>query len=160
MDWPALLLKLTHVLLAMVLVAGMIGRWVTLRRAQQADDVETAAGFAEAAHPFERMVVLSSMLILPAGLLTAWAQGYAWLGLTTGWMLASTLIYLAASALVPTVFLPRGRAFEAALADARVSGSVTPELRDAFRDPAVRAARLFEVAGVAVIVALMVLKPF
>jgi uncharacterized membrane protein len=160
MDWPALLLKLAHVALAMVLVAGMLGRWLTLRRAERADDVETAARFAEAAHPFERMVVLSSMLILPAGLLTAWAQGYAWLGLTTGWMLVSTLIYVAASALVPTVFLPRGRAFEAALADARAGGSVTPALREAFADPAVRAARGFELGGIAVIVALMVLKPF
>ncbi len=160
MDWLALLLKLTHVVLAMVLVTGLIGRWVTLRRAQQADDVETVARFTEAAHPFERMVVLSSMLILPAGLLTAWAQGYAWLGLTTGWMLASVVIYVAASALVPTVFLPRGRAFEGALSEARASGSVTPALRDAFADPTVRAARLFEVGGVAVIVALMVLKPF
>ncbi len=160
MDWPALLLKLAHVVLAMVLVAGMLGRWVTLRRAETADDVETAARFADAAHPFERMVVISSMLILPAGLLTAWAQGYPWLGLTTGWMLTSTLIYIAASALVPTVFLPRGRAFGAALAEARAGGSVTPALREAFRDPAVRAARAFEVGGIAVIVALMVLKPF
>jgi hypothetical protein len=100
------------------------------------------------------------MLILPAGLLTAWAQDYPWLGLTTGWMLVSLIIYIAASALVPTVFLPRGRAFEAALADARAAGSVTPALRDAFADPGVRAARAFEIGGIAVIVALMVLKPF
>lgn len=160
MDALAPILKLTHIVLAMALVAGIIGRWITLGRAQEAGDIETAARFAEAAHPFERMVVLSSMLILPAGLLTAWAQGYEWLGLTTGWMLASVLIYVAASALVPTVFLPRGRAFDAALADARAAGTVTPALQGAFTDRAVRAARLFEVGGVAVIVALMVLKPF
>ena len=160
MDWVALLLKLSHVVLAMILVAGIIGRWVTLRRAQQADDIEITARFTEAAHPFERMVVTSSMLILPAGLLTAWAQGYEWLGLTTGWMLVSLVIYVAASALVPTVFLPRGRAFETALAEARAAGSMTPALRDAFADPQVRAARAFEVGGIGVIVALMVLKPF
>lgn len=160
MDWVALLLKLSHVVLAMILVAGIIGRWVTLRRAQQADDIETTARFTEVAHPFERMVVTSSMLILPAGLLTAWAQDYEWLGLTTGWMLVSTLIYVAATALVPTVFLPRGRTFDAALAEARAAGSVTPALRAAFNDPRVRAARAFEIGGIAVIVALMVLKPF
>jgi uncharacterized membrane protein len=154
------LLKLVHVALAMVLVAGVIGRWVTLARAQQADDIETTARFTEAAHPFERMVVTSSMLILPAGLLTAWAQGYEWLGLTTGWMLASAAIYVAASALVPTVFLPRGRIFESALAEARANGQMTPALREAFTDPRVRAARAFEMGGIAVIVALMVLKPF
>ena len=160
MDAAAQLLKLAHVVLAMILVAGVIGRWVTLRQAQQAEDVETTARFAEAAHPFERMVVLSSMLILPAGLLTAWAQGYEWLGLTTGWMLTSTVIYVIASALVPTVFLPRGRAFEAALTAARAGGALTPELRAAFADSRVRAARAFELGGIAVIVALMVLKPF
>lgn len=160
MEAFAALLKLSHIGLAMILVAGVIGRWVTLRRAQQATDIEVTARFTEAAHPFERMVVTSSMLILPAGLLTAWAQGYEWLGLTTGWMLVSTVIYVAASALVPTVFLPRGRAFEAALADARAAGSMTPALRDAFSDGRVRVARAFEMGGIAVIVALMVLKPF
>lgn len=160
MDWLAGLLKLSHVALAMILVAGIIGRWVTLRRARQSDDIETTVRFTEASHPFERMVVSSSLLILPAGLLTAYAQGYPWLGLTTGWMLVSTLIYVAATVLVPTVFLPRGRAFEAALGEARSTGSVTPTLRAAFDDPQVRMARSFEIGGIALIVALMVLKPF
>jgi uncharacterized membrane protein len=158
-DPLALLLKLSHVVLAMVLVAGLIGRWVLLRRAGMTDDVEEAARLAELAGPFERMVIASSMLVLPAGLLTAWAQGYEWLGLTTFWMSASVVIYLISTLLVPTIFLPRGRVFEAALADARSRGTVTAELRTAFADPAVRAARTFEVVGIAVIVALMVLKP-
>jgi uncharacterized membrane protein len=160
MDALALVLKLAHVVLAMVLIAGVIGRWILLTRAREDEDVESVARFAEAAAPFERMVVLSSMLVLPAGLLTAWAQGYPWLGLTTGWMLVSVVIYLGATALVPTVFLPRGRVFESALAEARASGTVTDALRQAFADPAVRAARTFEIAGLAVIVSLMVLKPF
>ncbi|HEX2767632.1 MAG TPA: DUF2269 family protein [Candidatus Limnocylindria bacterium] len=160
MDWPAAILKLSHVALAMVLVAGIIGRWVTLRRARQSEDIETTVRFTEASHPFERMVVTSSLLILPAGFLTAYAQGYEWLGLTTGWMLVSTLIYVAATLLVPTVFLPRGRAFAVALAEARAAGSVTPALHAAFDDRQVRMARWFEIGGIAVIVALMVLKPF
>ena len=159
MDPLVLLLKLSHVVLAMVLVAGMLGRWVVLRRAAMTDDVEEAARLAELAGPFERMVIASSMLVLPAGLLTAWAQGYEWLGLTTFWMSASVVLYIVATLLVPTIFLQRGRVFEAALADARAKGAVTDELRTAFADPAVRAARTFEVAGIAVIIALMVLKP-
>jgi uncharacterized membrane protein len=160
MEPLALILKLSHVVLAMVLVAGVIGRGILLRRAQQEEEVEVAVRFAEAAGPFERMVVLASMLVLPAGLVTAWAQGYPWLGLTTGWMLVSLLIYLAASALVPTVFLPRGRIFETALAEARAAGTVTDALRAAFADRAVRRARVFELVGLAVIIGLMVLKPF
>ncbi len=58
--------------------------------------------------------------------------------------------------LVPTVFLPHGKVFEGALEDARQRG----EPRTALRDPAVRNARAAEIVVVAIIVALMVTKPF
>ena len=61
---------------------------------------------------------------------------------------------------MPTIFIPRGRRFEAALAEAQRTGTITAELRSAFADPAVRLARNGEVLGIGVIVALMVLKPF
>ena len=54
----------------------------------------------------------------------------------------------------------RGRVFERALAEATERGEVTPELGVAFRDPAVAAARIYEVIVVALIVVLMVVKPF
>jgi uncharacterized membrane protein len=159
MDPLALLLKLSHVVLAMVLVAGMIGRWFVLRRAADTGDVEEAARLADLAGPFERMVVTSSMLVLPAGLATAWAQGYEWLGLTTLWMALSVVIVVVGMLTVPTIFVPRGRVFEAALKNARARGMVTDDLRAAFADPAVRVARTMEAVGIAVIVALMVVKP-
>jgi hypothetical protein len=46
------------------------------------------------------------------------------------------------------IFLPRGRVFEAALADARQRGTVTPDLSAAFRDPWVAYARTFEAVTV------------
>jgi hypothetical protein len=51
-------------------------------------------------------------------------------------------------------------AFAAALADATERGIVTPELRAAFADRLVAAARTYEVVVIVVVVALMVLKPF
>ena len=159
MDWAALLLKLSHIVLAMALVAGLTGRWLMLRRAAASDDVEDSARIAELAGPFERLVIVSSMLVLPAGLATAWAQGYPWLGLTTGWMMLTVLLIIPILVMVPTVFIPRGRVFEAAMADARAKGIVTPGLRRAFADPAVAFARRYEIAAIAIIVALMVLKP-
>ena len=98
--------------------------------------------------------------ILLAGMATAWAQGYPWLGLTTGWMLLSVILLLSPLPLVPLVFLPRGRIFEAALADARRQGVMTLELRAAFADPAVAFARRWELTAVAIVVVLMVTKPF
>ena len=159
MDWAGWM-KLVHVGIAFALVTGLVGRWILLTRAAGSDDVEAAYGLSKAASPFERMVQVAGSAILPAGLLTAWIQGYDWLGLTTGWMLLSTIILLTTLPLVPLVFIPRGRVFEAALETARERGLVTPELRAAWRDPAVAFARRFELAAVAIVIVLMVLKPF
>ena len=158
MDW-ALLLKLVHVGVAFAFIGGLIGRWVLLHAAARAAEVETAYLLSQQAAPFERLVIMGGNLVLPAGLLTAWAQGYPWLGLTTGWMFASVVILASIIPLVPLVFLPRGRVFEAAMASARASGRVTPELRAAFADPMVAFAHWYELVAVAIVVALMVLKP-
>ena len=160
MDWPALFLKLAHVALAMAFVAGLAGRWLVLRAAERSDEIGRTDALLKAAEPFEQTVRVSSILVLLAGLLTAWAQGYAWLGLTTGWMLASVVIFIVVGLLIPTVFLPRGARFAAALESARAEGRITDALRAAFADPVVRASHWAEAVAVAAIVALMVLKPF
>ena len=159
MDGPGLL-KLLHVALAMALVSGIVGRWILLAAAARAETMDRTDALLETSDPFEMTVRISSMLVVVAGLVTAWAQGYAWLGLTTGWMLGALILSFGIAALVPTVFLPRGRQFAVALAGARSAGQITPELRAAFADPTVRAAHVAELAALAVIVALMVLKPF
>jgi uncharacterized membrane protein len=160
MDWLALVLKLVHVVLAMALMAGVIGRWIVLHRAAESRDLEQTLSLLETCAPFERMTIASSMLILPAGLLTAWAQGYELLGLTTGWMLVAVVLYAVTFALVPTIFIPWGRRFAATLAGAREAGSITPELDAAFADPAVRFAHWAELVAFSLLVMLMVLKPF
>ena len=160
MDWLALLLKLAHVLLAFAMVAGLLGRWILLTRAAATDDVERAHLLAEAASPFERIVQTVSPVVVIVGLVTAWAQGYEWLGLTTGWMLLTVLLIIPIIVFIPTIFLPRGRVFEAEMAAARAAGEVTPGLRAAWADPAVAMARRYELGALAIIVALMVLKPF
>jgi len=158
MEWSGLL-KLLHIALAMALVTGVVGRWLLLRAAERSETMERTGALLDASDPFEMTVRISSMLVVVAGLLTAWAQDYPWLGLTTGWMLAALILSFGIAALVPTIFLPRGRRFAVALEGARSSGQVTPELRAAFADPTVRAAHIAELIALAVIVALMVLKP-
>lgn len=153
-------LKLGHVLLAFAMTAGLLGRWVVLTRAARTDDVERAHLLADAASPFERIVQVVSPVVVIFGLVTAWAQGYPWLGLTTGWMLLTVLLILPILVFIPTIFLPRGRVFEAEMAAARAAGEVTPGLRAAWADPAVAMARRYEIVAIAIIVVLMVLKPF
>jgi len=58
------------------------------------------------------------------------------------------------------VFLPHGKIFETSLEDAKRRAEVTPELRAALRDPAVRNARALELVTIAIIITLMVTKPF
>jgi hypothetical protein len=160
MDGLALLLKLGHIFLAFALVAGLLGRWILLTRAASTDDVERAHVLAETAGPFERIVQVVSPMVILVGLLTAWAQGYPWLGLTTGWMLLTVLMIIPTLVLIPTVFIPRGRAFEAAMTEARHAGTVTRALQAAWEDPAVAMARRYELVSIAIIVFLMVVKPF
>ena len=159
MEWSDVV-KLIHVGIAFAFVAGLIGRWVLLTRAARADDPETAFELSEAAGPFEWLVIRGGPAILIAGLLTAWAQGYPWLGLTTGWMLASLVLLLSPLPFVPLVFIPRGERFAEEMAAARTQGVMTPGLRAAFADPMVALARRWEFGSVSLVVALMVLKPF
>jgi hypothetical protein len=98
--------------------------------------------------------------VVVLGLLAAWALGQPLAGSNDRWVLTSLPLFVAIGVLVPTVFLPHGKVFEHALADAKVRGEVTPELRTALRDPAVRNARSAELLGVAIIIVMMVTKPF
>jgi hypothetical protein len=159
MGWDDLA-KLLHVAIAIVFVAGLIGRWILLRRAATATDPEVAFQLAHAAGPFEQIVIRGGPWLIGAGLLTAWAQGYPWLGLTTGWMLASVLLLLTTIPPVPMVFLPKGKVFEAELAAARQQGVMTAGLQAAFADRSVAMARRWEFVIIGLVVALMVLKPF
>ena len=158
MDW-SLLATLLHVVNAVVFLSGLMGRWILLTRAARAEDVETAYLLSQAAGPFERIVIISSQLILPTGLLAGWLRGYPWAGFGTPWVVVAIVLTLSALPFVYFVLIPRGRTFEAAMADARQRCAWTAELRAAFADPGVALARRWELAAVAIVLTLMVLKP-
>jgi type VI protein secretion system component VasK len=110
---------------------------------------------------FERLMVIpGSFAVLVAGLLAAWSEGQPLAGTVDWWLFTSLILFVAVGLLVPMVFLPHGKVFEAALEEAERRGEVTPELRTALRDPAVRNARALELVTVAIIITLMVTKPF
>jgi uncharacterized membrane protein len=81
-------------------------------------------------------------------------------GAHTNWVLVSLVLFLGIFAAVPMVFIPRGKVFGAALNEAMASGTVTERLTIAMRDPVVRAAHVYEVVAILVIIWLMVAKPF
>ena len=153
--------KLLHALSGFGLVAGLIGRTITVAEARRTEDLGKIDALMRAAGRFESILVQPmSFVVLVLGLITMWAQGRSLVGEGNRWLLTSLLIYVGIGALVPLVFLPRGRRFEAAMQEATSQGQVTPALREAFADPVVAVARNVELVAILVIIALMVLKPF
>ena len=157
-------LKVVHALVGIVLVIGLVGRWVTLAYSARMDDIRVMRGVFGLGVIFERMVIASSLFVLVLGILTAMAQGRPFLGPLQGapvdWLFVSLVLYLSVSFLVPLVFLPRGRIFQGALADATNRGEVTLELRAALGDRLVFWAHVYELVAVTVVLVLMIAKPF
>ena len=161
----SLLFKLLHVLSAMALVTGLVGRWITNAQAEHSSDLGSMEALLGASLRFERMVIGSSLAVLFTGLATAWLMKLpilgAFEGAQTNWILVSLALFLLIMVLVPPlVFLPAGRAFETARAAAHRARAKTPELQAAFANARVRAAHITEIAAVLFVIALMVLKPF
>ena len=155
------LLQLLHVISGFVLVAGIVGRNVLLSRARRSDDISTIQHLVDAAAPFERfMVIPGSFVVLLFGILTWWTQRLPVWQSGSRWVTVSLIAFLTIIPLVPLVFAPRGRKFDAALAFAVRDGRVTPELSAALRDPLVAGARAYEVAIIFIVIVLMVTKPF
>ena len=150
-----------HVVTAFGLVAGLLGRDILLGQARGSDDIDRVDDLVSAAGPFERYLVIpGSFAVLVFGIVAWWAEELPLWGEGSRWVTVSLILFLTFIPLVPLVFLPRGKVFEAALKGAIDAGRVTPELTAAFKDPAVAAARWYELVVVAVVILLMVTKPF
>jgi len=158
------LLKLIHVASVIWMFGGLLGRFYALGAATRATEIRLTRAFADLAGRFETtMVIPGSSAVLISGIATALAGGFPLLGPLQNepaWIFVSLLLFAATLALVPTVFLPRGRTFGAALEDATVRGDLTPSLRAAFADPVVARSHWGELVGFGLILVLMVLKPF
>jgi hypothetical protein len=154
-------LQFLHVVSAFMFVTGIVGRDIVLGRARRADDVEKVKDLVETAGPFERFLAIpGSFLVLLFGILTWWAQDIPVWEEGTRWVTVSLIVFLTNIPFIPLIFVPRGRVFDAALASAASSGRITAELSAALRDSGVAMARWWEVGTTAVVLLLMVTKPF
>ena len=161
MSWY-LALKLAHVVCVLALVSGLLGRFLVRLRLPAIRSMESLQELLLLVDHFDSwLVVRGSQLTLMTGLLLGWVGG--WPYLTAGrptWIFVSLLLFLSTVPLVIFIFVPRGRAFgkvfQAAIAEQRI----TPELRSALADPAVRAATAYESVAIGLTIGLMVLKPF
>lgn len=161
----AQILKILHVLTAMAFVAGIMGREITRSQARKASELKIFLELSALAGQFERILVIpGSFLVLSFGLALALLQGWPILGFLQGapqnWLLVSNLFLLSMILVVPTIFLPRGKVFEAALVEAVERGEITPQLSASFNDPVVRLAHRWEEISLAAVIILMIAKPF
>lgn len=158
------ILKVVHAVLGVWIIAGLVGRWVTLGQAARSIDIAAVHTLLRLSDRFEWIVVRMPPVVLLLGVATAIAQGRPFLGPLQGapvdWLFVSILIYLSIIPVIPLVFLPRGKVFAAALAEATAAGVVTPGLSAAFRDPVVFAAHVYELAVIVGVFVLMITKPF
>jgi hypothetical protein len=110
------------------------------------------------------MVIPGSSAVFLLGLATAWLQGWPMLGFLQGansnWLLVAILLFLTLIPIIAFVFVPRGRIFDQALEKALAQEQVTPELSAAFADRPLYVAHVYELVIMAVIITLMVTKPF
>jgi hypothetical protein len=161
-----ILLELVHVFSVFWFLGGLLGRAVALSQARRATELRDLDSIMRLSSFFElRMVRPGSLLVLAAGVATALLKGWPVLGPLHGqrpyWVFASLVVFLSAFTLVPLVFIPRGKVYRAALADAREQGTVvTPTLAAALGDRAVALAHAWEWFAVALVTVLMVAKPF
>jgi hypothetical protein len=158
------LAKLVHVASVLWMISGFLGRTYALGASRKSTDVRQTKLLGDLAGRFETtMIIPGFSVVFISGIATALFGQYSILGpFQDGpvWIFASLLLYIGIGLLVPTVFLPRGKLFGAALDEALSQGQVTARLRSAFADPATRWAHRAELGALALIVALMVLKPF
>ena len=159
------LFEFLHVVSAIAVITGIAGRNLTMGQVPRSASLTEVRALARLAGVFDIWLVRPfSLLVLVLGLITAWRGDWPIFGFIEGaeqdWLLASLIIYATVIALVPLVFIPRGKLFDDALKSSPDDGAVTPKLVAAVKDPAIFAAHAYEVGAAAVIVFLMVTKPF
>jgi len=161
------ILKLLHILAGFVLVAGEIGRMIVLQRAKKASDVKIVAEMLQLSMFFStKLVSPGGLIAVLLGLFTAGAQGGAVLilgflmGGAINWPLGSLVLYVILMVFVFTITVPRSKAMGQALGAAMKKGEITPELTAAMNDQALNMGFIIQDILLALIVILMVLKPF
>ncbi|HEX9038093.1 MAG TPA: DUF2269 family protein [Ktedonobacterales bacterium] len=161
MSWY-LLLKLTHVVCAIAFLSGLIGRGLVRRRLPHITSLDVLREALLLVGRFDELLVIrGGLLTLLTGLLLGW--GGQWPYLTAHhptWIFVALALFLSLQLWVYLVFLPRGKAFAKVMQLAIQERNITPALRASLADPVVRAATIYEAGAIAVVLGLMVLKPF
>jgi len=158
-------IKLLHIIAAIVFVGGLFGRQLIRAYAKNMDDVRDFAVLSHAAGRIENfMVIPGNLAVILLGVILALMSGYPIFGFLQGaaqnWLLVSNILLVLGILAVPLVFVPRGKKFDLVLKNALAQERMMPELRAALDDKLIRLLHTLEIIMVILVVVLMVLKPF
>ncbi len=161
MSWY-LLLKLVHVVCVIAMLSGLIGRGLVRLRLPQITSLDILREALVLVGRFDEWLVIPGFLLtLLTGLLLGWVGQWPYLTARhPTWIFAALALFLSLWPPVYLIFLPRGKVFGKVLQIAIQEQRITPALRASLADPVVRAASIYELVTVAVVLGLMVLKPF
>lgn len=157
------ILRLLHVLSAMWLISGLLGRAVVLSAARRAPEMRIIKAIADVSGRLEDLMIAPGIIaVFVTGIATAIAGSVSLFGPFDGgplWVFVSLLLLLFALAMTP-VTLGRDRRWGEALEDAAKRGVVTDRLRPFLDANAMLRRYAPDISVVTLIVVLMVLKPF
>ena len=102
---------LLHVPVAFAFVAGLLGRDIMIAQARRSRDLGSITELLAVANRFDAIVKVTSVAVLVFGLLATVLGDLSLSG--NAWLVTSLVLYVALGLLVPIVFLPRGRVFDA-----------------------------------------------
>jgi uncharacterized membrane protein len=164
MNWY-LVVRFLHIISAMVFIGGIFARQIVRAVAHRSNDVNHFALLSKAAGQIENLMVIpGNLAVISLGIVLALIVRAPILGFLQGsaqnWLLVSNLLLVLGLAMVPFIFIPRGKRFDLVLNDALSQQKVTQELRAALNDPVIRAVHFLEIVLVVFVVFLMIVKPF
>jgi len=156
------ILKLLHVLSAMWLVSGLLGRAVALTSARRTADMPILKAIADVSGRLEDLMIAPGFLAtIATGFAAAIVGGISLFGPLDGgplWVFVPVLLMLIAVVTTPVTF-GRDRRWGEALEDAAKRGVVTDRLRPFLDARAMLRRYAPDMTFALVIVVLMVLKP-
>jgi uncharacterized membrane protein len=146
------LVALVHVLAALLYVAGYVGTNLLTEAARRStDDVSLRAAIGFSGLFDRRLMIPFGTLTGLAGLVLTALNGYPW---TAPWVVASIVLYGAVIAVGIVIWGRHGRRIATALAAGRLD-----DVRALLREPRYVALSRIENVVVAIIAALMVVRP-
>jgi uncharacterized membrane protein len=159
-------MKLFHVLAAIWMISGVVGRGLTFWYAGRVNSVHAVHALLQVSEFFERYAVIpTGVVVLLFGLILTRMQRWPLFGFlqgsTSNWLLISFMLFVGSSTVIaPLRLIERRKQRTRAVEEALAQGIITPELTATLNDKVVIRFRIAEFVTLIVITILMVTKPF